>query len=830
MGCRSSPVITTSLPLTLTVLVAFVFAANSMPQDDPGGNAAAALALRVLGPRAPLLFSFATLKDGSCAPLGPCATIEASPTNDTVVRISGSTPVEMAYGLAHYCRTALHMSFSWNATGGNVVTLPPAIPRPVAPIRLQKQCAPSQAGRCYTYYANVCTLTYSMWTWSWPRWQQEIDWMALNGVNLVVAYTGREAVYRRVYAKLGLNQSEIGLAHGGIEAGPAFLAFSRTESWTGHDDEAPQRGRLGGPLPDSFVADQMLLNQRIVERQRQLGIGSILPAFQGNVPDALRRHYPTANISEAGLLDGLDPLFAQISDLALAELIRSYGKTGFYGADGFFDHTQAPWLRAAAARRAASPLPAQPAGGGEARAAVVYAAIRRADPDGVWVYQGWVFLAMSQTVAGRGFIRSFVGAVPPTKLLVLDMEAESEEIWRDTESWFNASFVWAAMDNFGGTNGLFGDVENVLSRTAGAAVSAASFAGVGITMEGIDQNPPYYTLALDSVWMPLLSPPAAPRNATAALIAWGVGRCGKALPDVERAWSLLARTVYRPGQQFTLHHKYCSEITPGAPHSCDDAPSCRWDDPTFWRGTNPNVTRAALEPHFHDVYEAWVLLARSADACDTDAVRFDVVDVGREFMQIAPCALRYACAVQAFKARSVADLAKAGSDLIETVMDIDALLSSHHGFLLGQRLAAARALGHTDAERDLMEWNQRSQVTLWDPFGPPGEPPDVTPNLSAPSGLLDYATKQWGGLARTFHAERFRLLWARAAADMHSGSLNTSRYLGEVGALGVRWENERWDPKAIPDHAVGDPAAISKSLQQKYAVMGTGWASCPAGL
>ena len=252
----------------LLCLVAVSVAAAESSEADPGAEAVAALAMRVLGHRAPLLFSFATLNDGSCGPLGPCATIEASPTNGTIVRISGSTPVEMAYGLAYYCRTAFHMSFSWNATGGNVV--PPTIPRKVlaAPIRLQKQCAPSQAGRCYTYYANVCTLTYSMWSWSWSRWQQEIDWMALNGVNLVVAYTGREAVYRRVYAALGLNQSEIGLAHGGIEAGPAFLAFSRTESWTGHDDEAPRRGRLGGPLPDSFVADQMLLNQRIVERQR----------------------------------------------------------------------------------------------------------------------------------------------------------------------------------------------------------------------------------------------------------------------------------------------------------------------------------------------------------------------------------------------------------------------------------------------------------------------------------------------------------------------------------------------------------------------------------
>ena len=380
------------------------------------------------------------------------------------------------------------------------------------------------------------------------------------------------------------------------------------------------------------------------------------------------------------------------------------------------------------------------------------------------------------------------------------------------------------MDDFGGTNGMFGDVDNVLACTARAATSAASFAGVGITMEGIDQNPPYYTLALDSVWMP----PAAPRNATASLIAWGVGRCGKALPDVVRAWSLLARTVYRPGQQFTLHHTYCSEATPGAPHSCD-APTCKWDAPELWRGTNPNVTRAALEPFFHDVYEAWVLLSRSADACGTMAARFDAVDVGREFLQIAPCAMQYSCAVHAFKAGSAAGLKASGDDLVDAILDIDQLLSSQSGFLLGERLRDARALGHTDAERDLMEWNQRSQVTLWVPYGPTGKPPYVQPNLSAPHGISGYAAKQYGGLERSIHAQRYRLFFERAAAELPSGSLNISRYLADVGAAGVQWENEKWDPSALPDTPVGDPVAISKALQQKYAAMGTGWASCTTG-
>ena len=79
---------------------------------DSGADAAAALALRVLGPRAPTLFSFATLPSGSCELLGPCAIVKSSTTAEAVVHIAGSSPVEMAYALAHYCRTALNMSFS----------------------------------------------------------------------------------------------------------------------------------------------------------------------------------------------------------------------------------------------------------------------------------------------------------------------------------------------------------------------------------------------------------------------------------------------------------------------------------------------------------------------------------------------------------------------------------------------------------------------------------------------------------------------------------------------------------------------------------------------
>ena len=73
----------------------------------------------------------------------------------------------------------------------------------------------------FRYYQNVCTFSYSSVWWNWNRWQREIDWMALNGINLPLAFTGQEAIWQRVYHKIGLTQQELDTFFGG----PAFLAW-----------------------------------------------------------------------------------------------------------------------------------------------------------------------------------------------------------------------------------------------------------------------------------------------------------------------------------------------------------------------------------------------------------------------------------------------------------------------------------------------------------------------------------------------------------------------------------------------------------------------------
>ena len=54
---------------------------------------------------------------------------------------------------------------------------------------------------------------------------------------------------------------------------------------------------VGGPLPRAFAESQWSLQRLILARMRALGIVPVLPAFQGNVPPALQRLFPSANIT-----------------------------------------------------------------------------------------------------------------------------------------------------------------------------------------------------------------------------------------------------------------------------------------------------------------------------------------------------------------------------------------------------------------------------------------------------------------------------------------------------------------------------------------------------
>ena len=94
--------------------------------------------------------------------------------------------------------------------------------------------------------------------------------MALNGVNMPLAYTGQEALYQKLYNAFGLSNESLAEYF----AGPAFLAWNRGQgllAWGGKMDVAtpgqPARPFAKG-LPQSWIDAQWELQREILPKMR----------------------------------------------------------------------------------------------------------------------------------------------------------------------------------------------------------------------------------------------------------------------------------------------------------------------------------------------------------------------------------------------------------------------------------------------------------------------------------------------------------------------------------------------------------------------------------
>ena len=100
--------------------------------------------------------------------------------------IRGNNYVSIASGINWYLKYHAGIHISWNSMHA---ILPSSLPL------IDKKERHTTDIR-YRYYLNYCTHSYSMAFWDWNRWQQEIDWMALHGVNLCLDIVGTDVVWR----------------------------------------------------------------------------------------------------------------------------------------------------------------------------------------------------------------------------------------------------------------------------------------------------------------------------------------------------------------------------------------------------------------------------------------------------------------------------------------------------------------------------------------------------------------------------------------------------------------------------------------------------------
>ena len=253
---------------------------------------------------------------------------------DTIMRfgvvrpvLRGNNGVAFASALNYYLKYYCHCSISWGVHGsGDQLRLPKPLPTEFGRAR--------HVMTKYRYYINPVTFSYSMVWWDIDRWTREIDWMALNGINMPLSFTGQEYIWKKFYLSLELSDTEIDEYF----TGPAFLAWQRFGSLRG----------WGGPLGDTWIDTQRKLQLQILEKTREFGMTNVLPGFAGFVPEAIKLKYPNSkfvknpnwenfNSSYSGnyLLEPTDPLFKELGKKYYEMLIAEYGNDHMFSIDTY---------------------------------------------------------------------------------------------------------------------------------------------------------------------------------------------------------------------------------------------------------------------------------------------------------------------------------------------------------------------------------------------------------------------------------------------------------------------------------------------------------------
>ena len=175
--------------------------------------------------------------------------------------IEGSSLSALTTGIGWYLNHYAHINLSWN----NLTTDLSKANLPVPQAIERRECS-----AVYRYYLNYCTYSYSMAFWTRERWEQEIDWMALHGINIPLALVGTDVVWKNVLAEAGYKREDIDK----FVAGPGFQAWwlmNNLEGW-------------GGPNPDWWYERQEQLCKFILGRMRSLGMEPVLPGYGSILP------------------------------------------------------------------------------------------------------------------------------------------------------------------------------------------------------------------------------------------------------------------------------------------------------------------------------------------------------------------------------------------------------------------------------------------------------------------------------------------------------------------------------------------------------------------
>jgi len=647
--------------------------------------------------------------------------------------IQGSSLSALTAGIGWYLNHHAHINLSWNNLTTDLTTVQLPLPE-----REEKRTS-SAACR---YYLNYCTFSYSMAFWSMDRWQKEIDWMALHGVNMPLMLVGTDVVWKNMLEEAGYTQKEISE----FIAGPGFQAWwlmNNLEGW-------------GGPDPDWWYERQEKLCRFILNRMRRLGMEPVLPGYSGMLPSNAAEKMGVdvadpgnwcATFRRPAFLLPTDSRFEEISEMYYRHQEALMGKSRYYSMDPFHEGGSTEEVDLNAAYQA------------------IWNQMKAHSPESVWIIQSWQGNPRKEALE----------AVPKGGYLILDLFSDGLPKWR--KGYDGHDFAWCMLHNFGGRTGMHGRLESTMKDYFDALERyPETLKGIGATPEGIETNPILYDALFELPWM-------EEDECHGWISGYTSARYGVASERMEKAWKLLASSVL----DCPTSQQGVSEPVVCARPSLKVKSVSEWSTCRIYHDTDKVREAGAL------------MLTEKQRLAEHPNYRHDIVDVVRQALTDSSYFLLERIG-KCWEKDDRKEFRKGYEAFLEMIADMDRLLSSTDMFSLGRWVSSARGIcdeveGTSERDKDWMEWNARTLISVWGPEG------------AAEQGHLhDYSNRQWSGMLKDFYYPR----WERFFKALDNGETVPDSHEW------FRMEEEWTRRTATPEVSDEDPADLAEDIYIKY--------------
>lgn len=658
---------------------------------------------------------------------------------DGKILIKGTTISAITTGLGWYLNNIAHINIAWNSLNEKTTTVKWDANAGYAdlsylPVPTSEETHTSDAK--YRYYLNYCTFGYSMTSWTWTRWQQEIDWMALHGINMPLQIVGLEEVWRKFLTMTDANgNSKYNYSDSEAKAfvaGPAFTAWwgmNNLEGWGGTSADG-----WGGVQDDAWYERQVKLAKQITDLQRALGMQPVLPGFSGMVPTnfTTKTTVPTDNngnkwcgFQRPRIIDPTDARFAEIAADYYDCLEEVMGESQYYSMDPFHEGGSISSGKYTEAYKA------------------VYDAMEATKPGSQWVIQQWQW---------NGNQKKSIDAVPAGRLIVLDLFSDGDPKFTTYSGYAPQEAVFCAIPNFGGRSGLMGRLQNVTDNYFKFKEDhPTTLKGIGTAPEAIEQTPVTYDLIYQLPWMNGVKPDVA-----AWVDNYAVARYGKDNSVVKEAWSLLRQGPLNYGADAIQGP--VEDVWAAIPN-LNANPASAWGETLKTAGgTYTPARRQMLIDAVYKLIDQEDELALENGSVHKSNYLYDLVEFGGAVM--ADYAYDLLLGIQAAKNAAGANFATDATYIarrnafLALIEDVDAFKGTNLNFRLGKwtqeaRDAAAEVENATSATPDWYEYNNaRTILTTWG---------DQAQSVGGGQALLrDYSYRSWQGLMKDVYLPRWQ--------------------------------------------------------------------------